>query len=600
MNSDEVCKNAVNWEYGMLITPEHFLRQERYLEARDLWTLRYSTGAFGLVGGGSRLPESEFGAVRHDPIITLTEDEKTLRISVTQCRGITQAGTPVDVAQIQPLHRQFDKADLAGVNEARIYVVANPHEYTAIDGAADQQNPEMQTERIPVYRVELQTTGDSAQHALAITRIRRAPYGVTYEKDASFIPPCTTLVSFSELTAAWREILDELTGLADRLIELYRAMQEYIVLAQGRGIDTELDRESWEFVKKMVPAIEECLYDSMDPLQTPAQFFGHLRKFIHGAAINLDLNPPVQQYFDALRTAGETAFVPLIEQQKQLLRKSRRWLVDDDLRVEIQSTLASLRTLRTLERALEGKYIDFRLSPTLDAMNFIFDRGGSALYKLAAKPARLQGFGDEMTFYFAHLRLEGREKYRLVVSTGPDKELPVGTHLPIEVRINEGAGGRRAPVNGAASVKFAGQRNFEFDFDAPDVPTVTDLRVSVPAHFALEMATLFVRHRFYAPEADKAPMEVRAAAAAEISTHAGGFSEQRYSAPQPPPTAPIVSVVQPPSSGSPASPGLARSADAVAPWEKRPELTPRPTTTPTTTPAITKDEPPPPRRRRLE
>lgn len=581
MNPDEVRRNAVNWQYGMLITPEHFLRQESHLEARDLWMLRYATGAFGLVGGGSRLAESDYGAVRHDPIITLSEDERKLRISVTQCRGITQAGTPVEVSPEHPVHREFEKADLGPVIEALIYVIAAPHEYTVIDGPADKQNPQMQTERILTYRLALRTTADLAQHALPVGRIRRTQYGLVYEKDPSFIPPCTTLVSFSELTASWREIVEELTGLADRFVELHRAMQEYIVLAQQRGIDTELDRESLEFVRRMVPAVESCLYDAMDQTQTPAQFFGHLRKFLHGAAVHLDLNPPVQQYFDALRTAGETAFVSLIEQQKQLLRRSRRWLVDDDLRVEIQATLASLRSLRTLERALEGKYVDFRLSPTLDSMNFIFDRGGSALYKLAAKPARLQGFGDEMTFYFAHLRLEGRDKYRLIVSGTHSNELQKGAHIPIEVRINEGSGGRRAPVNGAAEVKFVGQRNFELDFDAPDVPTITDLRVSVPSHFALETALLFVRHRFYAEIVERTQPEPRAS---DMLGRTNQMTESPNADPQP---APVVR-------GAAAPPPPTRSPEVAAPWA-------RPTEQGAPVPPSAKEEPAPsPRRRRLE
>jgi hypothetical protein len=173
------------------------------------------------------------------------------------------------------------------------------------------------------------------------------------------------------------------------------------------------------------------------------------------------------------------------------------------------STQSSLQRVQTLERALEGKYVDFRLSPTLEAMNFVFDRGGSALYKLAAKPARLQGFGDEMTFYFAGLRLEGREKYRLIVSADQGSVQQPGTSIPIEIRINEGSGYHRAPVNGAAEARLPEQRNFEFDFDAPDVATITDLRIAVPADFGIQTALLFVRHRFYAPDREKERSDVR-------------------------------------------------------------------------------------------
>jgi hypothetical protein len=503
MNQNDVRHNAVNWEFGMLVTPEHFLRQERFYEASLLWMLRYTRDSFGLIGGGPRLPESEFGAVRHDPVVTLTEDEQALRITVTQCRGLTVSGTPVDIGPEFPLYREFSKSDLDGVSELRVYILAPPHTYDVLDGERDEHNPQMQTERARAYRLTLQPHGQEAEHTLVVTRLRRLEGSMAYEKDAFFIPPCTNLTAFSELSVAWRRITEQLSYLSSRFIELHRAAHEYIELTRERGIDVNLDKDTLEFVKRMIPAIETCLYNCLNPVQPPAQFFGRLRLFLHEAAVGLDLSPPVQQYFDALRTAGETEFVPLVEQQKRLLKSTRRWRVEDDISVEVRFVENSLRSLHTLERALEGKYIDFRISPTLDTMNFIFDRGGSALYKLGAKPARLQGFGDEMTFYFAGLRLEGREKYRMIITAEAEHEYPAETRMPIEIRINEGSGLRRAPIHGIAQVRLARQKNVEFDFEAPDVATVTDLRVAIPAHFNVRTALLFLRHRFYAQEVER-------------------------------------------------------------------------------------------------
>lgn len=500
MNQKDIHHNAVNWEFGMLVAPEHFLRQERFYEAERLWMMRYTHDSFGLIGGGPRLPESEVGAVRHDPIITLLEEEHTLRITVTQCRGLTVSGTPVEITPDYPVYQEFSKSELEGIREARIYIVAPPHVYTVLDGPPDEHNPQMQTERIRRCDLKLQPHGEDAQHAIAVGRIRRSERSLAYEQDLSFIPPCTHLTAFSELSAAWRRIVEQLSYLSSRFIELHRAMQDYIELTRERGIDVGIDRDTLEFVKRIIPSIEACLYDCLSPTQRPAQFFGSLRKFLQGAAVGLDLNPPLQQYFDALKNAGETEFVPLLEQQKQLLKSSPRWRVEDDLGLDVRFVQNSLRSLQTLERALEGKYIDFRVSPTLDTMNFVFDRGGSALYKLAAKPARLQGFGDEMTFYFANIRLEGREKYRIILTAEVDHEYPVETQLPVEIRINEGSGSRRAPIHGVGKVRFAGQKNVEFDFDAPDIATVTDLRVAVPAHLSVRTALLFVRHRFYAQD----------------------------------------------------------------------------------------------------
>jgi hypothetical protein len=134
-------------------------------------------------------------------------------------------------------------------------------------------------------------------------------------------------------------------------------------------------------------------------------------------------------------------------------------------------------------------------------MNFFFDRGGSALYKLAAKPARLQGFGDQMTFYFANIRLEGREKYRMILTAHATHGFDVQEQIPVELGMNEGSGARRTPLHGVAYVRAEGQNNVEFDFDAPEVQTIIDLRVTVPARFPVSGVLLFIRHRFYVDEA---------------------------------------------------------------------------------------------------
>jgi predicted component of type VI protein secretion system len=498
MNPGDLRQNAVNWEFGMLVAPEHFLRQERFYEANMLWMLRYVHDTFGLIGGGPRLPASEFGAVKHDPIVSLSEDEQALRITVSQCRGLTVAGTPVDIAPDDPLQAEFPKSALEGVAEARVYVTALPHSYAVRDGARDEHNPQLQSERTRAYKLTLQPHGEQAQHALAVSRLRRSDSAVAYEQDPSFIPPCIHLTAHSELAAAWRRIVEQLSSLSSRFIELHRAMQEYIELTRQRGIDVHIDRETLEFVKRVVPAIENCLDNCLNPIQSPAEFFASLRTFLQGTAVNLELSPPVQQYFDALRQAGETGYAPLMEQQKQLLRSARRWRAEDDLGVEVRSTQNSLGGLQTLERALEGKYIDFRVSPALDTMNFVFDRRGSALYKMAAKPARLQGYGDEMAFHFAGIRLEGREKYRIILTSEREDGYEADARVPVEIRINEGSASRRSPIHGVAQVRFVGQKNVEFDFEALDIATVTDLRIAVPAHFNVRTALLFVRHRFYA------------------------------------------------------------------------------------------------------
>ena len=610
MDPNDIKLSSVNWEHGMLLTPEHFLRQERYIDSAVLWAIRYCTGGFGLVGGGPRLPESERGAVRHDPVITVDQDDEAVSISVSQCRGLTPAGCIIDVDPEHPLHRRFPKADLEGVSETGVYIVCDPQEKQISDGVLDEFNPQMKTERRPAYGLKLRVDAEDAPYSIIIARLRRPEYGAGYEKDAQFIPPCVSLASYSELTAGWRKILEQAAALSERYAALYRAMREYLTLFTERGIETDLDRETMDFVGRMVAAIENCIYEALDPVQPPERFFSQLRRFFHGSAVYLDLSPPVRQYFDQMIETGETEFISLLEQQKQMLQVRRKWEIHDDLGVEVRSALQSFSALERLERALEGKYIDFRISPALEGMNFVFDRGGKVLYKLAAKPARVQGFADELTMFFAQLRLEGREKYRLILVGEKNATFEAGTKITAEIKINEGAGFKRQPVIVACTSKSVEQRNFEFDFEAPDVPTITDLRVSIPAYHPIRTALLFVRHRFYAGRVDQAAPAAPPAAAARpepslrpaaeaprvrVATEDLIEQPRMPAAPGPQPQG------YPPTRETPRSPDrydTNRTGEApAAPWESGRGVPPRPERPRDPGP---EGAPAPPRRRRLE
>jgi hypothetical protein len=206
----------------------------------------------------------------------------------------------------------------------------------------------------------------------------------------------------------------------------------------------------------------------------------------------------MQQYYETLRETGETELITLIQTQKYMLQTGRTLALNTDLGVELRMAHQELTVLEKLERALEGKYIDFRRSPSLEGMNFIFDRQGKVLYKLAAKPSRVQGIVDELTIFFSQLRLEGRDKYRLILVGDRNKPYPRGTVISAEIRLNEGSGFRREAIILQVEAKLDDQCNFELDFEAQDVPTITDLRVTVQAHHAIHTALLFARHRFYA------------------------------------------------------------------------------------------------------
>lgn len=489
---------SVNWEHGMLLTPDHFLRQEQYLEALSGWGMRYLVPGHGLVGGGIRIPESDLGTIRFDPEVSLHETAEYLDVSVSRARGITPSGSIVDIETVGAISGRFTKDHLAGVAEATVYLVFDPSARIKMNGVTDSFNPQMRTERVPSYRIALDVTAAERANSIAVGRIRRPASGMYFEADSQFIPSCVSVAAHSELMSGSRRILDATNRLASGYAELHRAMREFMVIFTERGLETEVDRDSMSFAERMVLELHDTAYDLLDRTQSPQQFFGRVRRMLHSAAIFFDLATGMQQYYDALRETGESEFVGLIELQKHTLQLGRTLKLEEDLGLEVRRMLQSLAGLEKLERALEGKYIDFRRSSSLESTNFIFDRGGKALYKLAARPSRVQGVADEMTIIFSNLRLEGRDRYRLILVGDRATPWLRGTSIGAEIRLNEGTGFRRESLILTGDVKLDEQNNIELDFEAPDVPTITDLRVTVPAYHTVHTALLFMRHRFYA------------------------------------------------------------------------------------------------------
>ena len=488
---------SVNWEHGMLLTPDHFLRQEMYLESLNAWGMRYLLHGSGLVGGGVRLPESDLGTVRHDPEVLLNETAEYLDVSVNRARGVTPAGFIVDVETSGTVSVRFSKNELAGVAESKIYVVVDPGVREKRSGVTDAFNPQMRTERVPSYRVALQVTAAERAQSIVAGRLRRPATGMAFEADPQFIPACLSVAAHSELMSGTRRILDATNRLAAGYAELHRAMREFMQIFTERGLETEVDRDSMVFAERMVLELQDTAYALLDRTQSPETFFGRVRRMLHSAAIYFDLAEGMQQYYDTLRETGESELLGLIELQKHTLQLGRTLGLEEDLGLEVRKALQSLNGLERLERALEGKYIDFRKSASLESTNFIFDRGGKSLFRLAARASRVQGVADEMTIFFSNLRLEGRDRYRLILVGDRTTPWLRGTSIGAEVRLNEGSGFRRESYILTGDVKLDEQYNIEMDFEAPDVPTITDVRVTVPAYHTVRTALLFMRHRFY-------------------------------------------------------------------------------------------------------
>lgn len=498
MPDDLIDLRSINWSHGMFLTPEHFLHQERYFDSCLLWLVRYCSLSYGLIGGGPRVEASERGAARYDPIVAVDDTGDTLKITVTQCRGMTVGGSLVDLDPTRPLNVSFAKKELEGVSDVGVYVIARPHEKELDEGIEDTVNPELQGGRRFSYEIKLDVQAEETEWSLLLTRLRRAEKGLRFEKIPSFIPPCAFMSSHSELMHSFRQLNDMVASIADRYSILHRAIVDFICVARSRAIEVEQDSETLAFVSRMVLALEECAYEILDPLQSPKRFFQQMTRLIRSSALFLSLSPPTREYFRLLGEIGEVEFVSMLEQEYRALEMDRQWSVHDDLKVEVQKVMRALERLDRLEQALEGKYLDYRISPSLESINFVFDRTGGepVLYKSVAKPARPQAQGQELTFVFAPLRLEAREVYRLILVGDRQAKFVPGDRLNVELRINPGEGYSRKPDYQTVEYEIDGQRNFAVDFKAPeDVLTINDLRASLRSSQPIRSAILYVRGR---------------------------------------------------------------------------------------------------------
>lgn len=501
MNDREINLNSVNWTQGMLLTPEHLLRQERYFDSALLWAIHYALDGYGLVGSGGRVEPAERGAAKHDPVIDIDDDGEAIKVSVSQCRGINPSGDIIEISPSNAINISFPKSQIEGYQELGVYIVCAPHDKVVEDGYDDPANPQIKSTRRQRYRLRLDVTAAEAAHSLMISRLRRAEGSMRYERVPGFIPVCTTLIGHSELKRAWERLRDQIISLSERYLQLHKAIVEYIAIAAGSYIPTGADNEVLQFVGRMVITLESSIYDALDPLQSPQRFLRQLYRVVRSASVYLDLSPPTREYFRELVALGLTEFASLLEQEQQALLANRELTIHDNLSDDVRRIEQAFQRLRRLEEALEGKYLDYRVSTALEALPFFFDRrtDDPALYETQARPARPQVYGDDLSFVFAPLRLDGRQNFRVVLIRENDAQFDVGQSIATIVQINQGVGQGHEPIYPKAKCELYDQRNFAVDFRLPpEMHTISDVRVTVNSAYRIRSCLLY-RRRLITP-----------------------------------------------------------------------------------------------------
>lgn len=498
---------SVNWTTGMLLTPEHFLRQDRYIEEQVAWLLRYCIPVSGLVGGGVRLDQVEQGLAKFDPKVELMNDGDRLRITVLRARGITPSGELVEVDESRPVQAEVARGDLAGVSDLLVYLVRRPDKEADPDSiGADPANPNQAGLSRIKYEVRLGITADLMPMSIAVGKVRRASESLGFELDGQYIPPCASLMAHSSLHQAAIRLQQDIRLLVNEFQLIHEKAGHFAERTAARGIDIRSDLDIRAFVERAVLALETAAYETADLTVAPVRFFQQIDRASRLIALALSLSASSRQFFKDLGQV-DAAYTELLDAEQGMLATQRDLDRREELRPLVARATDTMLRLRRLVEALAGKYVDYRQNRAIESIRFMLDRDGEHFYEAVTAPSHPQRDGDLLTFVFTQLDLAGRHEYRVVLTGDPraNAQWAIGQELSVTVRVNA-AGGPRPPMTRGAMCEVEGQRNFAINFDTPqDVATIAGLTVTVQPGHGIRGAVLFRRrHGMVSPGASGA------------------------------------------------------------------------------------------------
>ncbi len=486
---------AVNWTTGMLLTPEHFLRQDHYGEEQVAWLLRYCVPATGIVGGGLRLDSVDQGLGRFDPKVELQNDSDVLRVGVLRARGITPGGELVEVDESQVVRGDFPRSSLAGVSDVLVYLVrAGAKEADPASVGKDPANPNQAALARQKYEVRLGIPAELSAQSLIVAKLRRASETLGFERDGEYIPPCASLLAHTTLYNAATKLQSEIRLLVNEFQLVHEKSGQYAERIATRGVDVRADLDVRAFVERAVLALENAAYETSDLGISPGRFFQQIERAGRIAALALNLSSSTRQFFKDLGQV-DAGYGELLDAEQSSLAVQRELDRREELKSLVVRATDTLTRLRRLIEALSGKYVDYRINRAIDSIRFLLDRDGEHFYEAVTSPSHPQRDGDLLTFVFGQLELQGRHEYRVVL-TGDTKssyQWAPGQELSVTIRVNA-SGGPRPPISRTVMAEIEGQRNFAANFDTPqDVAAISGLTVTVQPGHGIRGAMLFRR-----------------------------------------------------------------------------------------------------------
>lgn len=220
---------AINWADGMKISKEHFSGMENFFvdQLRDAVSFPLNTYNFGLLPplAGSGAVASDFQAIK--------SSTNHLNIVVNEFHAVTPGGVGIHIAnntlqETLTLPEAEEEENVLEAGETRYFyvvLVANPHEKIASGNPDPEEIPIRQPYTMPEYKIQLVTTNSlnfqelGAFH-LVIGRVRQT--GNDIAKDDSFIPPCTSVISYDKLKQHYHNTisyLSDIQNLAQQIVQ---------------------------------------------------------------------------------------------------------------------------------------------------------------------------------------------------------------------------------------------------------------------------------------------------------------------------------------------------------------------------------------------
>jgi len=394
--SNSVDLRRVRWFAGLLLRPEHFARQDDFVEALALWRSRFLSRSFGLIGGGPRRFLTPISDAFVSTRVRVTPRADALAVSVEGVRGVTACGGLVEVpGTLNAEMPVLDKGE-----EAVLYVVRS-RAYNGV-GLWSTAEPATVTSDVevmtPTYVLTTRPLGDDLPWALAVARLRNN--GGVIERDDRYLPLCVFVSSHRRLAERVADIRGDLTKISRGFLEKAHTPLRLVVLAAQRvQVFAGEYAETLAGVAHLIDAIDECGTALEDEEAFIEDVLDAMAVLTRRTARVLDLSISLQAV--VRRAEIGTPFAEIATTLAAPLSP------DTDLARRLDAFDALLRSLEAIYMRVQEVASDFRRRWRYNEVDLAFDvetPNGPYIYRRIGEPIKTDPIGSEdLSFEFRRL-----------------------------------------------------------------------------------------------------------------------------------------------------------------------------------------------------